>query len=523
MSFKRALLVAGTVGISTFGAALEVQFYDEDLPSTLNPLYAETMVDYRAQELAFDRLYYIDPIRNSLQSRVVRKWELASESSVRLFLNEGLKWQNGEAITGEDVCFTINAMLDKKTPSKQAKIFREFFKKCTIESPLQVKIDYTKVFYRPISKLNFVLLPKSSFSTTAISPKDEFAKRPNGSGAYKGSRGTRAATFTSHVSSAHRTPTIDKFKLFKASDPRVQVETVMNGQIHGIVSVAPQYRSKLFNSSEVSLMTYDLRSWWFIALNTQNPALANKDVRTALNYVLDRSDLREKALGVVKNEDSPCEFISGPFVPASPYYNRTVPVVEYKNMGKARALLKRAGLTQKGGNWHYKDKPIVIKIGMKETLRKEAPDLLEQIGNQLQAAGFDRLTYKITADEWSTQIVTGKGTKDYDMVIGKWSFNIDEDVNEIFQTRTQYQGSRNIFNYSNSEVDSILKEFDAARSVDAAKNAYHQLHKALAADLPYLFLWKLDTKSAWRQEVRENIISPYYYFTVVDQWKYSSK
>ena len=51
------------------------------------------------------------------------------------------------------------------------------------------------------------------------------------------------------------------------------------------------------------------------------------------------------------------------------------------------------------------------------------------------------------------------------------------------------------------------------------KDAYHKLHARLNQDLPYLFLWKLDTKSAWRTEVRGNIITPYHYFTEIDSWK----
>ena len=41
----------------------------------------------------------------------------------------------------------------------------------------------------------------------------------------------------------------------------------------------------------------------------------------------------------------------------------------------------------------------------------------------------------------------------------------------------------------------------------------------MADDLPYLFLWKLDTKSAWRTEIRNNTIAPYFYWTLVDEWR----
>ena len=70
--------------------------------------------------------------------------------------------------------------------------------------------------------------------------------------------------------------------------------------------------------------------------------------------------------------------------------------------------------------------------------------------------------------------------------------NIDENVNNLFQSRSKEQGTRNIFNYSNPEVDAILQRFNAARRDSDAKNAYLDLHAKLSDELPYLFLWKLD-------------------------------
>ena len=80
--------------------------------------------------------------------------------------------------------------------------------------------------------------------------------------------------------------------------------------------------------------------------------------------------------------------------------------------------------------------------------------------------------------------------------------------------------STNIFGFSNSEVDALLQDFQKARLDTQAQDAYHKLHEKLAEELPYLFLWKLDTKSAWRSVVRGNTISPYYYWTELDSWKY---
>ena len=313
---------------------------------------------------------------------------------------------------------------------------------------------------------------------------------------------------------------IAQLQLQDAGDPLVQVKTIINNGVQGIIAVPPPYRPDLSTNDEVALKSYDLRSWWFIALNTRKGAIADQRVRKGFNLAIDRTNLRELTIGVKPGEEnSPCEFISGPFVQSSPYYNRSIPTVDRSDKAQAKTLFESAGLKQVGGRWSYKNAPITLRIGMLTPLNNEAPDLLSQVGNQLGAIGFDRQEFKISADEWKRQVLTGQAT-DYDMLIGKWSFGLYEDVNELFHTRAGKQGKVNIFNYSNADVDATLNEFDKAITDTAARDAYHKLHAQLAEDLPYLFLWKLDTKSAWRTEVRGNIITPYYYFTEIDTWRY---
>ena len=255
-------------------------------------------------------------------------------------------------------------------------------------------------------------------------------------------------------------------------------------------------------------------------MNTNAPALANTKVRQALDHTLDRNKLRELTIGVEANDTNPpCEFVSGPFVQSSPYYNRSVKVRPESDPAKARQLMTEAGGTQQAGRWILNGQAVTLRIGMNAPLDREAKDLLNQIGNQLQEGGFDRQVYRIAPDEWTMQAVTGRLSDKYDALIGKWSFGVVEDVNAMFHTRTaDGRGAMNIFDYSNPDVDQILTRYDAARTDTEAQDAYHDLHAALAEDLPYIFLWKLDTKSAWRNEVRNNTISPYYYFTEFDTW-----
>ena len=87
MSLLRSLLsksvskifAFGAVAAASVGLATEINFYDEDLPSSLNPLFGTSMVDFRAQELFFDRLYYTDPVTNILE---YRNWLLKIKMSL---------------------------------------------------------------------------------------------------------------------------------------------------------------------------------------------------------------------------------------------------------------------------------------------------------------------------------------------------------------------------------------------------------------------------------------------------------
>jgi peptide/nickel transport system substrate-binding protein len=517
----RPLMVALGVASSALATGAVLSFYEESLPGTLNPLFASSMVDYRSQELIFDRLYFHSPIDNRIMSRVIEKGEVAESGKAwKITLKPNLKWHDGKPVTARDVCFTVNAMLNPSTPSPIAAGYRSVLAGCEAQGTNVALVKFTKVFHNPQERLGFALLPEGAFPNgTAITPDLEFSVRPTGSGPYKGSKGKRGVMFEAYAN-GHHNPSIAQLSLQEGGDPVVQVVTLKNNGVQGIVAVPPPFRADVSATDDLQLKSYDLRSWWFIAINTKKGALADKRVRQALNLIIDRTDLRQLSIGVKPGEqNSPCEFISGPFVQSSPFYNRAVATREKSDRAAASKLLTEAGLTTLGGRWHYKGAPVTLQVGMSAPLDNEAPDLLQQISNQLGAGGFERQEQKISADDWTRNVVTGKATQ-FDLVIGKWSFGVVDEVNDLFETRTGAKGTQNIFNYSNTGVDQAIAEYNAARTDTAAVDAYHKLHSVLSDDLPYLFLWKLDTKSAWRTEVRGNVIAPYHYWTEVDAWKY---
>ncbi|MEQ1566800.1 MAG: ABC transporter substrate-binding protein [Myxococcota bacterium] len=509
--------MAAIVAAGLSVGAGELSFYEESLPTSLNPLFARSMVDRRAQELVFDRLYYRSAVTAEVKSRLVVGADVLDGGlRIRLTLRSDVKWHDGQPLTPADVCFTIAAMADPGTPSTGSKVYQDTIAGCEATKK-DVTITFRKPYHNPTERLDFLLLPEHVFPSTAIAPDTDFASRPVGTGPMRASRGKREVRFTAFAN-PHHPQRIGVAALSEGGDTLIQVRTLMNAGVHGIVNVPPPLRAEVAATDDIALKSYDLRSWWFMALNTRKGALVDKRVRKALDVALDREELRRLTMGFDPEDvQQPCQFVSGPFVPASAYYNRSVPVATRSDFGQVKALMAAAGATQTGGSWTWKGQPVVLKIGMEGPLDLEAKDLLNQVGNQLQSAGFGRQVHKLSADQWTTEAITGRLT-DFDVLIGKWSFGAVENVAPMFQTRAGGKGSMNLLGYSNGAVDAILERYDAARTVTEAQDAYHDLHAYLADDLPYLFLWKLDTKSAWRNEVRNNTIAPYYYFTEFDGW-----
>ncbi len=274
MSRSRHLLVAAGLAAAVLSTGGVLTYYEGALPTTLNPLYAAKMVDYRAQELVFDRLWYHSPIDNELESRLVASWEMTEAGkAIKLELKSGVKWHDGKPFTSADICFTVDALLDPGTPSPIAEAYRDILAGCSEQGRNTAVVRFTRVVHNPRERLGFAVLPEHVFDGNhAISPDLEFSARPVGTGPMKGSRGTRGVTFTAFPNE-HHDPSIAQAQLQEGGDPLLAIKAIINNSVQGIIEVAPNFRADVSASDDLALKSYDLRSWWFIAINIKKPPL----------------------------------------------------------------------------------------------------------------------------------------------------------------------------------------------------------------------------------------------------------
>jgi peptide/nickel transport system substrate-binding protein len=493
----------------------------DDLPTTLNPLFARTLADQRAAELVFDRLFFRDPVANVVDSRLVWRSEgLDGGRRVQLYLVEGIRWHDGTPFGPEDVCFTVEAMLQTIEPAGMDRSWTDLAG-CTFDEDAHTAtVEFAHPHHDVFDRLSFHVLPAHVFDSPAVRPDTDFSHRPVGTGPMKGSMGRRSVRLSAYAN-PHHAPRIQTLSWDQGGDPFVQVRTLLGGGIHGIVTVPPPLRPEIAGSSGVQLRNYDLRSVWFMALNTQREPLSDQRVRQAVEAAIDREALMQLTVGITPEDPNPpLGLISGPFLPGSPYNDRTIAPRQGPDPARVHERLLSAGAEQRDGTWHLRGAPITIRIAMHGPLDAEAHGLLDQIGIQLRTAGFKTRLYGFREVEWSEALRAGR-LSEYDALIDKWHFGPVDDPAPLLHTPDGERGAHNLLGYSNPEVDALLEELFLAVSEEEARAAGHALHRAVANDVPAVYLWTLGTQSAWTNAVGSQIIAPYHYYTYFDRWTYS--
>ncbi len=506
--------------------ATEVRYYDDALPTTMNPMFARTSVDFRTADLVFDRLVYRNEITQELQSDVLAmdesgafRAEYPSDVTVQLYVRDGITWHDGVPFDADDVCFTLNAMLDEQTPSPVAQPFRLAIDHCaTAPDHKSFGVTFRRVFAEPLAQLQFHVLPKHAFNPDwgPVSPDLDFSSRPIGTGPMSASRGRKSVAFTAYPNGHHHAQ-IASLSMSEGTDPFLAVRRLINGDVHGLVNLPRALQTDVIESKVATVKSTGSEGFLYIAVNTNKGPLADRRVRQALNLTIDRTTLREVTVGSGPTNPEP-ELVSGPFTATSPYYNRQVPAIEHADPARAEALLVEAGAVRREGRWLWNDEVIAFKIGIHAPLDVEANDVLRQLQNELEQAGFSTEVYKISQDEWARKVVTGQMT-DFDLFVGSWRVGRMSSVQSMFHSRTEDGlGALNIFNYKDADTDKLLDRFDAAKTDVEARDQYRVLHAHLAEDLPYLYLWSVDRRSAWRNEVQDVTIGSDRYFGTFDEW-----
>ena len=410
---------------------------------------------------------------NQVVPCLAKRWTFDEASCTYTFyLEEDVKWHDGEPFTAEDVKFTIEAIMDPDNGSENAPNYEDVEEIAVLDehtvsfrlsAPNAAFLDYMSMAALPKH-----LLEGEDMQTSA------FFRAPVGTGPYKlaGWDEGQAITLERNEDYFQGPANIGTIIFKIVPDDNAKALQMQAGELT-LAHLTPK-DTQLFQGKEgyavYEMETSDYRG---ILFNFSNPYWTeNRDLIPAICCAIDRQAILDAVvLGRGVTAYGPLQ--------RNVYNNEDVERYDY-DPARARSLLEEAGCVM-GENGFYtrngQEVGFVLSVGAGDQVRL---DMAQAASQQLQAAGIN-CTVEVPAKvDWGGQMA---------YLIGWGSpFDADDHTYKVFGTGK----GANYSGYSNALVDQYLTEARQSDDPAVRKAAYANFQTALAEDPAFAFICYVD-------------------------------
>lgn len=453
------------------------------------------------KELTFRHLFMADPTLSDVTPDLAESYKLSDDGlTLTIKMKDNLKWSDGEALTAEDVKWSMSTILKAALAngiytSAFSKIEgAEDWKAGKADSLKGISVDENTVTIKFDQKVGnimnvlaqFVILPKHCLEKADPLQlhNDPYWEKPVTDGMYK-IGDFQPGNYIELVRDENyegEKPKIDKVIVNIVGDA---LTAAQSGKSDFMKSNAPGMIEELKKIDGYKAFSVDTLFYRYFIVNYEdangkkNEKMADYRVREAIMYAINRKELVNKLypdLGVVSNAGVP-EGYDG--------YDQALNQFEY-NPEKAKQLLKEAG-------WDFNEPLKIIYYYGDQT----SIDFINAVTQYLTEVGMKVDAVKITGDSTTALF----SVKNYDIALkGLSAFGFEEYYGEylssnancknIFGTEGHYD---DLYNQLVAETDKtkradILKELQAQEQKDLYKLPMYTLKNEIFVNTNHIIL-----------------------------------
>jgi len=504
-------------------------------PKYINPLYSSVSdVDNDISRFIYSSLFKRGK-NGELVKDLAESYEIDKDSKIYTFsIKSGVRWHDGNNLTVDDIVFTFNAIKNKEYKSTLRNSF--------------IGVDIEKIDDR---KIKFILSdPYAAFFeilTFGILPSDIWAQippetamlaelnlKPIGSGLYKFEKlvKEKAGNIREYYLAINKDyydqePNVNLvFKFFSDFDEAVLA--LNNNLIDGISYLPQDYKKEIVSPNTINFYKLFLPQLTLIFFNQQNnPALADKSVRQALAYSVDRGEIINNVL------EGNAYVVDSPILPNSFAYYNDIKKYDY-NPAKAgellesvdwkiletteedvreaeaslngeegleseteegekeekslsEALMKQAEITLSlgKGKWRKKDNDYLV-LRLITVERNENEQIVEAIKGYWEAVGVKTIVEVFPITEIRDKIIKDRNfdTLFYGQVVGS-----DPDPYAFWHSSQTGENGFNIANFTNKDIDQLLEDARTISNIEERREKYKQFQEIISEEMPAMFLY----------------------------------
>jgi peptide/nickel transport system substrate-binding protein len=506
---RRQFLNAGAAfaGASLFGVPMHVAAQAAKggvlvIGSTQVPRHLNSAVQSGSATMMPAAQLFASPIRMDRnwkpQPYLAERWDLSPDNrSVTLYLRRDAVFHDGRPITAEDVKFSIETIRDNHP-------FRSMYgpvNAVTINDP------HTAVIR--LSEPHPAVLLAMSTSLTPIIPKHLYGDgtdvkihprnaNPIGSGPFRLVEFKPGELLVMEAFDRFflkGTPKLSRVIVRYFKDPASQLLAYERGEID-VHSEATDARD-IERLRRVPNTTLDagtgpaIGPLTWLAFNTKSPKLADRQVRQAINFAIDKKTLIEQQFGGVPKR------ATGPIASSSPYFSAEVERYDF-NLQKANQLLDQAGLKPGAG-------------GTRFALELDAPPGIGayRVAAEFVKAGLAKVGVDVTLRSspdfpaWARRVASHQFEMTIDNV-----WNWGDPVIGVHRTWLSSNIKPGVIwsntqSYSNPKVDELLAAAGQEMNQARRKALYKDVQRLVVDDCPVAFLTESVSHIAFHNRVQD--------------------
>lgn len=445
----------------------------------LNPLLATDSASNDINNLVYNGLVKYDK-NIQLVGDLAESWTITDEGRTLTFrLREGVRWHDGVPFTSEDVLFTFEQLVSTNTRTAFSADYL-LVTSTAVPDARTFRVSYDKPFAPALESWGMGILPKHIFSGGDINSHPA-NRRPIGTGPYrfKEWKADEKIVLTANEDYFEGRPHFDRYVYRIIPDLSVQFLELRQGSLSMMSPTPDQYNGYDEFFTHYDKYHYPAFRYEYFAFNLKNPLFQDRRVRRAIAHAIDKKAIID---GVYEGM---AVSATGPFPPASWAFNPAVPDIPF-NPEESKKLLAAAGWRDTDGDGiiDRDGKPFAFTIITNQG-NKIRESISQIIQNGLQNIG---IRVEIRIIEWSVFIHKYIDERTFDATVLAWSLARDPDAYSIWHSKQIQKNQYNFVSYNNPAVDRLLERGRGTFGVENRKPIYHEIHRLIAEDVPYVFL-----------------------------------
>lgn len=491
-----------TSGAVKQGGTLVVQGNQE--VASLHPDDAGPLVQYVIVANLHDPLVQVDK-DFQLQPVLAKSYEISTDGlSYTFHLQQGVKFHDGQEFTSKDVKYTFEWYAD---PANAAINGANFAGISSVETP----DPYTAVIKRKTVNAAFMV----NAATTFILPehyhskvgKAGYAAAPIGTGPFKLKewKAAQQTTLVAFDDYFRGRPHIDVYQETNVPEESVRTIALQTGESdNSSWPLTAEENLQLMKDPRFLTLRAQNVAVNLIPLNLDKPALADKSVRQAMMYAIDRDGMvkdLEKGLAVkaTSNLAPSLKF----------YYEPNVKQYSY-DPNQAKSLLDAAGWKPGPGGIRAKD-----GVQLSFTCTIISGDQRNRSKAVLAQAGLANVGIEMKIGEQPVAaILEGLRKGSLEASMFNWTYGGSNGEPDA-RTTLRSDGASNFSHFKNARVDQLVDAGVATVVPEERKQAYSEIQKIVAEEVPFLYLMYWDWIEVWNKRVKgvpdsvANLSAPY--------------